>query len=622
MRIDTIEIPYETFRASRQDGSYPRPQLVRENWVDLGGEWGLRFDDESVGLGERWYTAEGLARFDRTITVPFPPESSASGVGETGFHPVVWYERDISLAQVTSAEAIRSGERVLLHFGAVDYRSSVWLNGTLLGHHEGGHTPFSFDITDALSTERGDIQSLVVRAEDDPLDVAQPRGKQDWQVDPHVIWYHRTTGIWQTVWLEAVPAVSIAHLAWAPNVPAGSVQLEVELSRRPLPGATLTVALRFDGEVLAEQRVRLDGHRIAVTIPIPRQINGQHYEELLWSDRKPRLIDATVSVSDDTVHSYFGLRSVAVEGGRFLLNDRPVFLRSVLNQGYWPESHLAAPSADALRAEVQLIKDLGFNSARMHQKIEDPRFLYWADRLGLLLWEEMPSAYEFSTTAARRVAAEWSDVIRRDSSHPSIVTWVPLNESWGVQHIAHEPRVREFARSLFHLTKSLDGSRPVVSNDGWEHLDSDIWSIHDYEESGEIMSARYADAASVSKLFTGIGPAGRRLRLSDEADRGQPVMLTEFGGIKFAPSTHFGDEWGYSSANSAGDFADRLGALLGAVHSSEVLAGYCYTQLTDTGQETNGVLTAWREPKLPIEQIRQIMMGSGRIGSSPVATGA
>jgi beta-galactosidase/beta-glucuronidase len=622
MRVDTIEVPYETFRASRQDGSYPRPQLVREHWVDLGGEWSLRFDDESVGLGERWFRPEELVRFDRTIVVPFPPESAASGVGDTGFHPVVWYERDVSIAGVTTPTAMAAGERVLLHFGAVDYRSSVWLNGTLLGHHEGGHTPFSFDITDAISDERGDIQSLVVRAEDDPLDVAQPRGKQDWQVDPHVIWYHRTTGIWQPVWLEAVPAVSIAHVAWTPNVPGGSVRLDVELNRRPLPGTTLTVALRFEGELLAEQRVRLDAHRVEVSIPIPRQINGQHYEELLWSDRKPRLIDATITVADDTVYSYFGLRSVAVEAGHFLLNDRPVFLRSVLNQGYWPDSHLAAPSADALRAEVQLIKDLGFNSARMHQKIEDPRFLYWADRLGLLVWEEMPSAYEFSTTAARRVTAEWSDVLRRDSSHPSIVTWVPLNESWGVQHIAHEPRVREFARSLYHLTKSLDGSRPVVSNDGWEHLDSDIWSIHDYEASGEVMTARYADAASVAKLFSGLGPAGRRLRLSDEADRGQPVMLTEFGGIKFAPSTHLGDEWGYSSANSPGDFADRLGSLLRAVHSSEVLAGYCYTQLTDTGQETNGVLTAGREPKLPIEQIREIMLGSGRVGSSPVATGA
>jgi beta-galactosidase/beta-glucuronidase len=614
MHLEAVATPPQYVRASRQDGSYPRPQLVREHWVDLSGEWRLRFDDEHVGLSERWFAPEQLVLFDRTVVVPFPPESAASGVHDTGFHPVVWYERDISVDGLASQRALAAGERVLLHFGAVDYRSSVWLNGTLLGHHEGGHTPFSFDITHAISDERGDIQSLVVRAEDDPLDVAQPRGKQDWLEDPHVIWYHRTTGIWQPVWLEAVPAVAVDHLAWTPNVPGGSVKLDVELNRRPAPGATLTVTLRFEGDVLAEQTLLLDAHRVEISIPIPRQINGQHYEQLLWSELTPRLIDATVSVGDDTVHSYFGLRSVAVEGGRFLLNDRPVFLRSVLNQGYWPESHLAAPSADALRAEVQLIKDLGFNSARMHQKIEDPRFLYWADRLGLLLWEEMPSAYEFSTTAARRVVAEWSDVIRRDSSHPSIVTWVPLNESWGVQHIAHDKTVREFARSLYHLTKSLDGSRPVVSNDGWEHLDSDIWSIHDYEPSGEIMSARYATPASVAKLFTGMGPAGRRLRLSDEADRGQPVMLTEFGGIKFTPSERVdaapGTAWGYSSASSSADFSARVGVLLAAVHASEVLAGYCYTQLTDTGQETNGLLTAWREHKIPVDEMRAIMLGS------------
>jgi beta-galactosidase/beta-glucuronidase len=266
---------------------------------------------------------------------------------------------------------------------------------------------------------------------------------------------------------------------------------------------------------------------------------------------------------------------------------------------------------------VQLIKDLGFNAARVHQKIEDPRFLYWADRLGLLLWEEMPSAYEFSPTAARRVVAEWSEVIRRDSSHPSIVTWVPLNESWGVQHISHDATVREYARSLFHLTTSLDPTRPVVSNDGWEHLDSDIWSIHDYEAAGDVVAARYSTRASVDALFAGVGPAGRRLRLSDEPDRGQPVMLTEFGGIKFTSEGGEDNAWGYSTATSSADFDRRLASLLDAVRASEVLAGYCYTQLTDTGQETNGLVMADRSPKLPLERIRAIMTGAQHTGMTP-----
>ena len=610
-------------RATLQDGSYPRPQLVRPEWTDLGGEWQLRFDDRDEGLGERWFDPATSVAFDRSITVPFPPESPASGVNDTGFHPVVWYRRQIAAAHVAgegSETATGAGDRTLLHFGAVDYRCSVWLGGSLLGHHEGGHTPFSFDITAELRAAGGDAE-LVVRAEDDPLDVAQPRGKQDWELEPHVIWYHRTTGIWQPVWLESVPPLHVDHLAFAPDVTTGSVTVSVELNRRPATSTDVEIELSYDGETLARHRIAAHSHRVEVTVALPHQINGQDYEQLLWSDLTPRLVDARVRVVDtgnesgvaagDTVYSYFGLRSATVDRGRFLLNDRPVFLRSVLSQGYWPESHLAAPSADALRAEVQLIKDLGFNAARVHQKIEDPRFLYWADRLGLLLWEEMPSAYEFSTTAARRVVAEWSAVIRRDSSHPSIVTWVPLNESWGVQHIAHDATVREYVRSLFHLTKSLDPTRPVVSNDGWEHLDSDIWSIHDYESSGDVVAERYASPASVAALFDGIGPAGRRLRLSDEPDRGQPVMLTEFGGVKYAPDSEFDNAWGYSTASSSEDFATRLGALLDGVRASTVLAGYCYTQLTDTGQETNGVVRADRTPKLPVARIREIMTGEG-----------
>ena len=596
--------PAAAVRASRQDGTYPRPQLLRELWTDLGGPWQLRFDDADAGLSDRWYAPSSGTVFDREVLVPFPPESPASGINDTGMHEVVWYRR--AIGDAPTGEGL-----VLLHFGAVDYRCSVWLGGALLGHHEGGHTPFTFDITHVLDGDPA--QQLVVRAEDDPLDVAQPRGKQDWEVEPHSIWYHRTTGIWQPVWLEQVPRLHVDHLAFTPDVASGSVLVTIELNRRPAGRTTVEVELSYDGEPIASHSVSAHEHRLEVRIPLPRQTNGQNFEELLWSDSTPRLIDATVRAvaagTTDTVYSYFGLRSAAVDRGRFLLNDRPVFLRSVLSQGYWPESHLAAPSAAALHDEVELIKSLGFNAARVHQKIEDPRFLYWADRLGLLLWAEMPSAYEFSTTAARRVVAEWSDVIRRDSSHPSIVTWVPLNESWGVQHIAQDVSAQEYARTLFHLTKTLDASRPVVSNDGWEHLDSDIWSIHDYEASGAVVAARYASPESVATLFSGIGPAGRRLRLSDEPDRGQPIMLTEFGGVKFAPDSEFGNAWGYSTATSPDDFDARLASLLDAVRASTVLAGYCYTQLTDTGQETNGLVTAERRPKLPTARIRQIMTG-------------
>lgn len=598
-------------RASSQDGTYPRPQLVRAMWADLSGVWNFCFDDEDRGLTARWYLAPD---FDATIRVPFPPESPASGIHDTAHHTIAWYHREFTSLDLASAGQGTVGDRVILHFGAVDYRCRVWLNGVYLGGHQGGHTPFSFDVTHALNAGRA-AQSLVVRAEDDPLDISKPRGKQDWQAEPHSIWYHRTTGIWQPVWLEAVADLSIDSVSWMPDVPASCVRVVVRLSARPPQGASVRISLAYQGDELTTVVVPAAGERLEAVVQLPSQRNGQAYEQLLWSPETPRLLDAVVALrpvegsadSQDIIYSYLGLRSVDVDRGAFLLNDRPYYVRSVLSQGYWPQSHLASPSADALRAEAQLIKDLGFNGARVHQKIEDPRFLFWADKLGLLVWGETPSAFEFTPRAVNRMIAEWTEMIQRDLSHPCIVTWVPINESWGVQHIAHNPAMRHHARTLFHLTKTLDPSRPVVSNDGWEHLDSDIWSVHDYESSAPVVRARYADEAAKERLFAGMGPAGRRLKLSNEPDRGQPVMLTEFGGIRFTDGDPTGDAWGYSEAVSAPDFLDRVRSLVEAVISSNFLAGFCYTQLTDTLQEANGLCDENRQPKVPAADIARIM---------------
>lgn len=600
--------------ASTQDGSYPRPQLMRTAWADLCGAWDFRFDDGDAGLAARWQLDP---RFDRTIAVPFPPESPASGIHDTARHTIAWYHRELTAADLESAGYTGIRDKLMLHFGAVDYRCKVWLNGIFLGDHEGGHTPFCFDVTYALDPDLV-TQSLVLRAEDDPLDVSKPRGKQDWQSDPHSIWYHRTTGIWQPVWLEAVADLSIESVHWAPDLPASCVRVAVRLSARPPQGASLRVSLSYQGDRLATMVIPAERERLEAVVQLPGQRNGQAYEQLLWSPEHPRLLDATVVFQPledspegrDIVYSYLGLRSAAIDRGAFLLNDRPYYVRSVLSQGYWPQSHLAAPSADALQAEAQLIKDLGFNAARVHQKIEDPRFLFWADKLGLLVWGEAPSAFEFTPTAVNRMIAEWTEVIDRDLSHPCIVTWVPLNESWGVQHIAHSPAMRDYARTLFHLTKTLDPSRPVVSNDGWEHLDSDIWSVHDYESSAPVVRERYADASAKERLFAGMGPAGRRLRLSAEPDRGQPVMLTEFGGIQFSANEADLETWGYSQASSAQQFRELLAALLEAVRSSTFLAGFCYTQLTDTMQEANGLCHENRVPKLPAAEIAQMIRGA------------
>ena len=580
---------------------YPRPQLVRGRWADLCGTWSFQHDDADVGLAERWYERDAL---DGTIIVPFPPESSASGVGETAHHRVIWYQRDFG-AEDLDAAGRRDRDRLLLHFGAVDYRSSIWVDGWPVGSHEGGHTPFSFDVTEALRD--GERHSIVVRVEDDPEDVEQPRGKQDWLEHPHVVWYHRTSGIWQPVWLEAVPEVSVRTVHWITDIPSATVTARLDLSRVPRDSVPVRIRLAFEGEVLADITTSTDRSSATVVLPIPALGNGQAYEQLLWSPEHPRLVDAEVQVGDDALTSYLGLRTVGVERQAFWLNDRPYYLRSVLNQGYWPDSHLAAPSADALRDEAQLIKDLGFNATRVHQKFEDPRFLYWADRLGILVWGEAPAAFEYSTTAVERVVREWLEIVRRDFSHPSIVAWVPLNESWGVQHISHDSRMLHYARSLVDLTKALDPTRPVVSNDGWEQVDTDIVAIHDYEADPAVVRARYADRAAIDELIDTVGPAGRRLILTGDVSDA-PVMLTEFGGISFDVDAHE-DAWGYSTAANADDFGERLESLLAAVHASTALRGFCYTQLTDTLQETNGLVTAGREPKIPIERIRRAITG-------------
>jgi beta-galactosidase/beta-glucuronidase len=591
-----------------RESVHPRPQLARADRVDLTGTWDFAYDDDDQGLGAGWHAGE--APFDRTIVVPFPPESKLSGVHDPSYHPVVWYRRRVA------APAAGAGERLLLHFGAVDYRATVWVNGVVVGEHEGGHTPFTCDITDAVAADPTQAV-IVVRAEDQPTDVAQPRGKQDWRPEPHGIWYHRTTGIWQPVWLEHAPATHVVEVQWTPDVAAARVRLELALNRAPVAPSTLGVVLRGEDQVLAEQSVRVTEQRTTVDVVLPFLHNGREWRRWLWTPASPTLVDADISVREqgadgagsvDRVRSYLGLRTVGVRDGAFLLNGLNVYVRGVLAQGYWPESHLAAPDDDALRREVELVKRLGFNAVRVHQKVEDPRFLYWCDRLGLMVWGEMANAFAFDARAVDRLTREWLEVLRRDRSHPCIVTWVPMNESWGIDHIATDTAQRSYATALYHLTKAIDPTRPVLSNDGWEHTESDIWSVHDYSARGSRLRERYGEQPAVEAVLREGRPARRRVVLDPGKDEGQPVMLTEFGGVRFDPG---GDSqgWGYSSAGSAQEFSDSLAELFGAVLDSRVLAGFCYTQLTDTEQEQNGLLTAAREPKIPIDRIRRIVRG-------------
>ncbi|AFZ68842.1 glycoside hydrolase family 2 protein [Deinococcus peraridilitoris] len=584
---------------------HPRPQLARSRWVDLCGTWNFAFDDADQGLTERWFE-RGVS--DAQIVVPFPPESSASEIHDAGYHAILWYARTFQIADTE-----RSG-RLLLHFGAVDYRARVWLNGQLVAEHEGGHTPFTADVTDALAS--GTEQLLVVRSQDDPTDLSQPRGKQDWQQQPHAIWYHRTSGIWQPVWLEWVGGLYIQEVRWTPDADRTELRLQVRLNRPPTPGTHLRVRLTLRGELLALQDVHALSRSFTCTLPLQFLSINPERDDLLWSPRHPNLIEAHLTLQDgerplDEVFSYAGLRSAQVKGGRFLLNGLSYYLRLVLAQNYWPSSHLAAPSAQALRREVELAKEMGFNGVRIHQKIEDPRFLYWCDRLGLLVWEEMPSAYAFTPEMCERLTREWLEVLRRDYSHPCIVTWVPMNESWGVPNLEGDPAQRAFVRGLYQLTRALDPTRPAMGNDGWQFVGGDLIGVHDYAPHGETLRERFGTLGALEHTLRQVQPYFRNILSDDQARSQEAVVLSEFGGLSFAPGE--GERWfGYSTVQSNKELLDRYQELVEAVLHSDVLAGFCYTQLTDTEQETNGLLSAEREPKLPLASLRAINSGFAR----------
>ena len=560
---------------------YPRPQFVRGAWQNLNGEWAFSFDAPT---------------FDKTITVPFVFQSELSGIGDTARHDVVWYRRAFTLPEAWA------GQTVLLHFGAVDYRANVWINDTFIGTHTGGHVSFSFDVTHALQSGQN---TVTVRAEDILSDMTIPRGKQYWG-EADGIFYTPSTGIWQTVWLEAVPKAHICKVDITPDLDRRTATFDYTLSAE---NAELEIEIAFKGRHVAKSRTvctRREG-RIVLTLDKERFGCDNFTSACAWAPWSPNLFDVTYRLWEgdalcDTAQSYFGLRKISIENGRVLLNNYPLFQKLLLDQGYWPDSLLTAPDDAAFIKDIELCKAMGFNGVRKHQKVEDPRFLYHADRMGLLVWSEMANAFEYSTDYARRFAAEWMEAIERDYNHPCIIAWTPLNESWGVENICTDPRQAHHATALVELTKSLDPTRLVMSNDGWEQTTPDVLGIHDYDSQKGRLAKRYASLESVLQFR----PGGRALFAAGYAYAGQPIMNTECGGISYRASDA---GWGYTSAGDLNQFYALYHAVISSFLESPVMQGFCYTQLTDVMQEQNGLLTYAHEPKFDVNIIQAINEG-------------
>ncbi|MBO5226055.1 MAG: beta-glucuronidase [Parabacteroides sp.] len=584
---------------------YPRPQFERTDWVNLNGEWTCSFDFSGTGLERGFYKSKG---FDKKITVPFCPESKLSGVGYTDFIEHFWYQRDITIPQDWD------GKNILLNFGAVYYKSEVYIDGVLANRHFGGTSSFSVDITSLVKP--GQKHSLVVYAESDLRSTKQPAGKQNLQFKSYACNYTRTTGIWQTVWMEAVHPEGLHSTQVVTDIDQKQVIIRPRFYKEL--GGKLQVTLKDNGKVVATQTVSASSLS-TVVLPVKKMKT--------WSPEDPFLYDLEYKVLDkagnvvDKVNSYTGMRKVHIEGNKIYLNNAPYYQRLVLDQGFYPDGIWTAPSDEALKKDIELSMQAGFNGARLHQKVFEERFHYWADKLGYLTWGEA-SSWGMDCNdieVARNFMSEWTEILQRDRNHPSILIWTPTNEEFWPDREQY-PR---FMTDLYNMTKLIDPTRPFHGASGGVHVATDIWTHHNYTQDPDKLKAQLFKDGKMQKTpnrtiqLTQLNIGYNGLMYTNqyvfpEYKNDMPYLLDEFGGIKWNPAQQMEgtqqDSWGYGKPpRSLDEFYARLEGQVKAVLSlSEQIWGYCYTQLTDVEQEQNGIYYYDRSPKFDMERIRSI----------------
>lgn len=580
---------------------YPRPQFVRRQWQCLNGEWQFEVDMGDSGR-ERGLLDRPLMQ---TITVPFCPESILSGVDNNDFLNAVWYRRTVTVP------ADFRGDRLLLHFQAVDCDATVWVDGEEVRRHRGGFTPFAVE----LDLSPGTSFDLVLRARDFSTD-PQPRGKQARTLRGSGAIYCRTTGIWQTVWMEPVARTRLDRPKITPDVANGRLLLEQPVVNTR-PGMTLIASMTSQGAAVSEARVTTGpDFSPLLVLDIPKA------QRHLWSPDSPHLYDIRLQLIDqgelvDEATTYAGLRSISIDGKAILLNGRPVFQRLVLDQGYYPDGVMTAPDDEALIRDIELSQAVGFNGARLHQKVFEERFLYHADRLGYLVWGEFgdwgcqgfgPTSGEQQKPGADYIT-QWLEVLERDYSHPSIIGWCPLNETWQAM-LDRITMLDDVTRGMFLATKAVDKTRPVLDASGYSHRvpESDVYDSHDYTQDPAIFAEHHAHVAKGAPFIN------KRIRANGSAVefsigyRGQPFFVSEFGGIWWNPDAAKGeDSWGYGERpKNIDEFYLRFEGLCRVLLDDPAMFGYCYTQLTDVFQEQNGIYRFDRSAKFDSARLRAI----------------
>lgn len=570
--------------ASLPRPEHPRPQFERENWLNLNGPWTFAFDSGRSGAQRGFAASQG---FEREIIVPFCPESALSGVGHTDFIEMMWYHRPLNIPTEWT------GKRILLHFGGVDYECEAFIDGKSVGRHWGGTASFTFDIT--AQVVPGKQQNLTLWVQDDLRSGQQPSGKQSPRFASYGCLYTRTTGIWQTIWLEAVDPCGLETCQIVPDLDAARFNL-IPRFYSVKRGLRFRATVLQDGaEVSQVEAPALNGLGLDLPLANPHP----------WSPADPFLYDLILEVLDgeqviDRVRSYAGLRKVQVEGNQFLLNNEPLYLRLVLDQGFYPDGIWTAPSDAALRGDIELALAAGFNGARLHQKVFEERFHYWADKLGYLTWGESSSwGMDLKDRlSARNFLNEWREIVMRDRNHPSIIAWTPFNETYDVGDSCQHGRVHTDA---YDLTRDLDPTRPVNDASGYVHVKTDLWTVHNYEQD----PARLHEQLSIKN-----GQVFRNFPEHEVPYTGQPYLVDEFGGIKWIPEDRrpFADNsWGYGAGpQSEEEFYQRLEGQVDALLSLEHIVGYCYTQLTDVEQEQNGIYNYDRTPKFDMERVKRV----------------